>query len=333
MPSLRLIPALLLLVAPLAFSAEYPGATITNGVITADLYLPDPVKGSYRATRFDWSGIIRSLTYQGHNYFGQWYDKHDPLVHDAITGPVNIFDNAGPATGYAEAQPGGTFVRIGAGRVEKSDEKPYLELHSYKIVDPGKWRIRKHKNSIEFTHELSDQKARTGYGYIYSKRIVLVPGKPEMVLSQELKNTGSKPIDTTVFNHGFFQIDKEPAGPGLVWTFPFEPQAPRGLSGMAAVEGHRIVYLREIQPGERVGVPLEGYSASAADHRFTLENRKTGAGVRVAGDRPVAKLTFWSRRMAYSPEVSVHLHIAPGQTEKWATRYEFYVASKDMPTK
>ena len=327
----QFLPVCAVLFALPAFAQDYPSATITNGVITAELYLPDPVNGSYRATRFDWSGIIRSLTYQGHSFFGQWYEKHDPLVHDAITGPVNIFDNAGPATGYTEAKPGQTFIRIGVGRVEKPDEQPYGELHTYKVVDPGNWRIRKHKNSIEFTQELSDEQAHTGYGYSYSKTVTLTPGKSEMVLSQDLKNTGSKAIDTNVFNHGFFQIDKEPAGPGLVWTFPFEPRAPRDFSGMAAIEGHRIVYLRELKPGERVGVPVEGYGTSAQDHRFTVENQKTGAGVRVAGDRPIAKLTFWSRRMAYSPEASIHLHIAAGQTEKWETRYEFYVVAPVAP--
>lgn len=317
------LPIWALLFAAAACAQDYPGARITNGLITADLYLPDPVSGSYRGTRFDWSGIIRSLTYQGHNYFGQWYEKHDPLIHDAITGPVNIFDNAGPATGYAEAKPGQTFVRIGVGRVERPDEQAYREVHTYKVIDPGKWRIRKRKNSIQFTHRLSDKRAHTGYGYTYSKTVTLVPGKPQMVLSQEIKNTGSKPIDTTVFNHGFFQIDGEPAGPGLVWTFPFTPRTTRDFSGMAAIEGDRIVYLRELKPGERVLAPIEGYGPTAQDHRFTVENRKTGAGVRVAGDRPISKLTFWSRRMAYSPEASIHLHVAPGHTEKWETKYEF----------
>jgi len=29
--------------------------------------------------------------------------------------------------------------------------------------------------------------------------------------------------------------------------------------------------------------------------------------------------------MAYSPEASIRLHMAPGETEKWRTSYEFYV--------
>jgi hypothetical protein len=112
------------------YAQDYPSAQISNDLITVDFYLPDAQGGSYRATRFDWSGIIRSLAYKGHNFFGQWYEKHDPYIHDAITGPVNIFDSPGPATGYADAKPVETFVRIGVGRVEKPDEPAYRETNT-----------------------------------------------------------------------------------------------------------------------------------------------------------------------------------------------------------
>ena len=46
-------------------AAEYPQAEISNESIHARLYLPDPVNGYYRGTRFDWSGIIASLEFQG----------------------------------------------------------------------------------------------------------------------------------------------------------------------------------------------------------------------------------------------------------------------------
>ena len=76
---------------------DYPQAEISNGVIHAELMLPDSQNGSYRGTRFDWSGIISSLQFRGHEYFGRWYEKHDPKIHDAITGPVELTDDPGGA--------------------------------------------------------------------------------------------------------------------------------------------------------------------------------------------------------------------------------------------
>src|SRR5207237_2136398 len=123
-------------------AAEYPETQISNGPITAKILLPDPERGSYRGTRFDWSGIISSLQYKDHEYFGQWYEKHDPKIHDAITGPVEEFLSNDAGLGYAEAKPGETFVRIGAGAVRKPEERGYQRFRTYDIADPGKWEVR-----------------------------------------------------------------------------------------------------------------------------------------------------------------------------------------------
>jgi hypothetical protein len=75
------IAALFLLFATLpAQRPEYPEARISNGLLTARMYLPDANAGYYRSTRFDWSGAIYSLQYMGHESYGVWYDRIDPAV-------------------------------------------------------------------------------------------------------------------------------------------------------------------------------------------------------------------------------------------------------------
>ncbi|MEJ7608594.1 MAG: hypothetical protein WKF37_20565 [Bryobacteraceae bacterium] len=237
------------------------------------------------------------MKWKGHEYFGQWYATHDPSIHDAITGPVDIFDTNGAGLGYAEAVAGEGFIRIGVGVVEKPEEPSYRGTHTYKILDTGKRTTQRNRTSIRFNQDLSGP---NGYGYSYSKRITLPPGRAEMVISYNLRNTGTKPIDTTVFNHGFFQLDAEPAGPGLIWNFPWKPRATDDLSGMAEIRDFRILYIRELRDGERLLTTLLGYGDLAADHAFSVQNEKTGAGVRVTADQPIRKLNFWSRRLAYS---------------------------------
>ena len=68
-------------------------------MVRARFYLPDPEVGYYRATRFDWSGVISSVDYKGHSYFGQWFEKYDPKIHDAIMGPVEEFTAASAGFG------------------------------------------------------------------------------------------------------------------------------------------------------------------------------------------------------------------------------------------
>lgn len=45
---------------------RFPQAEITNELIHARFYLPDAKDGYYRGSRFDWSGVMPELEYQGH---------------------------------------------------------------------------------------------------------------------------------------------------------------------------------------------------------------------------------------------------------------------------
>ena len=111
-----------LLIAVL-MAAEFQKGGITNGTLTATLYLPDAEQGYYRATRFDWSGQVANLEYKGHNFFGQWFDRYDPKLHDAILGPVEEFLTDGKGLGYDEVKPGESFVKIGVGAIRKPEER------------------------------------------------------------------------------------------------------------------------------------------------------------------------------------------------------------------
>ena len=66
---------------------SYPSHMITNGEITARIYLPDAKTGFYRSTRFDWSGAIASLEYKGHNYYGNWFTKVTDIYDFGYEGP------------------------------------------------------------------------------------------------------------------------------------------------------------------------------------------------------------------------------------------------------
>src|SRR5258708_7725643 len=196
--------ALALSVAPLP-AAEVPQTEISNGPIRATIYLPDAKNGFYRGTRFDWSGVVYSLRYQGHEFYGPWFSKTDPKVHDfvhegsdiiagpcsATTGPADEF---GPL-GWDAAKPGGSFVKIGVGALRKPEDSKYDAFRLYEIADAGKWTVQRSKDSVVFTQDLAD--SSSGYGYHYRKAVRLTAGKPEMVLEHSLTNKGTRVIDTT----------------------------------------------------------------------------------------------------------------------------------------
>ena len=323
MPGINTTTRICLLAAGLSLGQSagqpFPLAEISNGRIHAKVYLPDPVAGYYRGTRFDWSGAVASLEWKGHNYFGQWFEKHDPKFHDAITGPVEEFLTNGAGLGYDEAKAGENFVRIGVGAVRKPDEPRYRQFSTYEITDPGAWTVHKSGDWIEFTHTLRDT---SGYAYVYRKQLRL--DKDSLVLEHHLKNTGRKPIATSVYEHNFYMLDSQPTGPETVVRFAFTPRATGALNGLAQIKETELRYLQELQPRQTVQTDLEGFSASARDYDLRVENRKTGAGVRQTGDRPMSKLHLWSIRTTVCPEAFLDLRIEPGKETSWRIAYEFY---------
>jgi len=309
-----------------ASAADSPKADISNGLIKATLDLPDPISGFYRATRFDWSGQIPSLEYKGHSYFGAWNTApYSPKLHDALMGPVEEFLTNGAGLGYSEAKAGGTFLKIGVGVIRKPEEAQFHQFNTYEIVDPGKWSIKKHADSVEFTQTVTDP--NSGYAYIYTKTVRLVKGKPELVLEHRLKNTGKKVIESDVYEHNFYVLDKQPVGPDTIVRFPFDVHAAGNFNGFAETKGHDLVYLKELPKGPSAQSELTGFSSDPKDYDITEENRKTGAGVRQTCDRPLVRINYWSIRSTACPEAYIHMNIAPGKEFTWKIHYQFYANS------
>ena len=302
--------------------AGAPEAKLDNGVLKAVFNLPDAKDGYYRGARFDWSGVVKSLSFGKHSYFGVWFDKYDPLHHDAITGPVEEFLTGDEALGYSEAKPGGNFVRIGIGALRKESNAKFERFGRYTVVDPGKWTVTKKKDRVVFQQVFAD--VSSGYAYVYEKTVRLVGGKAEMRIEHRLKNTGKKVIASESYNHNFLVIDCEPTGPNLEVKFGFAAKAKAVLAPNAALEGNTLVYKNELQSGQTVMSELEGFGAEAKDYEFRVENKKSGTGVHITGNRPLSKLIFWSIRRVLSPEPYVKMEIAPGKEFRWSIKYEFY---------
>jgi hypothetical protein len=302
-----------------------PQVLLRNRSATARVYLPDPQRGYYRGTRFDWSGQVFSLRTLRHEFFGQWYDVEDPLRNDSIMGPVEEFRTGGAALGYAEAAPGGEFVRIGVGILRKPGDGPFENFRTYEIVDAGQWKIRRARAWVEFLHAI---RPSNGYAYEYRKKVRLVRQKPQLVIEHTLKNTGTKTIETDQYNHNFFVIDGLPAGPGVQVFFPFELQPVRKFSAdFLENRGNRIEIVGEIPAGASAIGEFRGFSTSPADYDIRVEHQPAGAGVRIRGSLPLARLVFWCMRRTFCPEPYVHLSVPPGRQVSWSLTYDFY----DLP--
>ena len=304
-------------------TAAAPHADLSSGPLHARFYLPDAAKGFYRSTRFDWSGIISGLDYKGHTFFGRWNGKYDPTLNDAIMGPVESF----APVGYDEAQPGGTFLQPGVGILTRPDTARYTPFKYYPIQNPGYWNISRVPGSIAFRQDLN----AGGYTYVYIKTVTLDPDRPRMTITHTLKNTGSKAIESDVYNHNFFVFDTLNTGPGRVlklnWTPTATPADQNIFDSLAALKGDSIIILQPFAPRRSFYTILTGYSDKAADYDLRLEENRSGTGVRIRGDRPLVKLAYWASLKTACPEPFIHIKAAPGETTTWTLTYDFYTLS------
>ena len=344
---LRMLPLLAaLLCTGTLRAADPPTAQLDNGSLHVTIDLPDATSGFYRGTRFDWSGVIASLTYGGHRFYGPWFTKTDPSVRDfvfrgddivagnasAITGPAEEFltaDNA--ALGFSSAAPGGTFVKIGVGVLRRPDDAKYSSFRNYEVVDGGHWTVKTTKTSARFTQRILDP--RSGYGYVYTKTIRLLHGQPRLSISHNLRNIGRLPIETDVFNHNFLVLDGQTTGPDFAVTVPFDITAQQPVKAeLGAADGHHVTYLRALAGREVFMVHIAGFRPLvAADNSFRVENTRLGAGVAVVGDRPLQSEALWSTRSVLAMEPFVRLQVAPGASEDWSFTYTYFATTPGSP--
>jgi hypothetical protein len=319
-------------------AAAAPEAEIANGLVRATIALPDAGSGFYRGTRFDWAGVVTSLESQGHTYFGRWFKAHDPALRDvefradldgfaagtqsAATGPVEEFSNP---IGFAEAPAGGTFVKVGVGLLRKPDEATYAWSARYQIVDSGAWSVRTQRDAVEFEQTVGVSSA---YGYRYRKTVRLSKGKAELVLEHSLKNTGRQVIETPVYAHNFLVIDGQPSGPDFAIAVPFEVREAADKLGILKASGREVAFLREPVRDERAMVSIAGFGNDPRDFDIKVENRRTGAGVRITANRPLARLVVWAIRPTRCPEAFIDVRVEPGREFTWRITYEFYSLPK-----
>ncbi len=329
----------------------WPAGQITNGLVQVSFYIPDAGKGFYRGTRFDWSGIIYSLRYKGEDYYGRWYTRIDPSIHNNVQrvgtdgkgevvtgiassglGPAEEFLTNDKALGFDDAKPGETFLKIGVGVLRRTDDRPYDRYHDYEIIDGGKWTTKIQNDKVIFTQTLSNPES--GYGYVYTKTLYLLPGKPVMRIEHQLLNTGIKMLESSVYDHNFFVTKNHHTGPDYMITTPYPMKISRTQgSGLFRIEGNRLLFTKPLSAMDMVVTWIDGFRPVAEDYSFRVENIRTGTGYSVLGDRPLAQIMLWAIFTNISLESFINLSAGQGKEERWAYEYTYFTGgNKTQPT-
>lgn len=262
-----------------------------------ELRLHLPWDGFYQGTRFDRSGIFRSLVYNGQELCGPWFTRYDPFLHDAVQGPAEEF---------SPIEMDDVWLKPGVGLL-RQDGQPYDRFKLYEVADPGIWEV----DGLRFCHRLKDC-------YDYIKEVVIT-GENRFEIRHSLHTFVSMRGD--VYNHNFFTMGKMAVTESRVIDFPFSPEgdwraeydsvafSPGGIRFSRALREGESVYTGNIHEAGKEGMP------------YAMRLSEGSLSVQIRGDVPVFKTVLWANHRIACLEPYNRIDMAPGETFHWNIEY------------
>ena len=311
----------------------YPETRLENRVLRVAVLTPDLVRPFVGGVRFDRAGVVRRVMYRGHVFFDRILRPEvrpgDPAHFESgAIGTAGEFGTTAP-TGFADAKPGETFVKIGVGELRRTDTDEYGFYKTYSLVAAGTWKTAFAQRDgktfrVVQTHELH---AGRGYAYRYETVIELPRADaPLLRITRRLQNTGQKTIQTDHYTHHFAGMDTAPIGADYVLRFPFRAAAsvpfdPEAVD-FAVREGETVVAPRAVLTKAIYG-ELAGYPAKPSAHAVVVANRASKTTLHISGDRAPCAIHVWGTDRVLCPELFVPVRVVAGQETRWVTTYRF----------
>ena len=147
-----------------------------------------------------------------------------------------------------------------------------------------------------------------------------------MSIEHSLKNTGTRAIHTSVYDHNFLVLDKQPTG--LASPSPFRSPLQRSASdkGVGGISQEPdCVPARHLTGQDTVSTAIEGFGKSPDDYKIRIENADVKAGMMITGDRPLAKMALWSiRSVLFGGAFHRYFRSSPAASRPGNTIYEYY---------
>ena len=266
-----------------------------DGSLLLEMHLP--WNGFYQGTRFDRSGIFRSLKYKGVELCGPWFQRYDPFMHDAVQGPAEEFSPIDMKD---------LWLKPGVGLLLK-DGAPYDRFKLYKMADSGHWEV----DGLRFHHYLEGC-------YDYVKEVAITEEN-----RFEIRHTlhSFVAMEGDVYNHNFFTMGKMAVTPSRLIDFPFSPEGDwRAAYDSVGFTPGGVRFTRELQEGESVYTG-NIHQAGALGMPYEMQLSEGPLSVRIKGSVPAFKTVLWANHRIACLEPYNRICLAPDETFCWTIEY------------
>ena len=272
---------------------------------------------NYQFSRFDWTGKLIAVHYQGRLVSGQ--ELASPTANTRSgQGFYNEFGITSPL-GFEETRLGSWFHKIGVGLLRKEDD--HYDFNKAYDLRPAAFTTFRAEESIRLQCRSA---AFNGYAYLLEKKIQLL--ESGFRIDYRLENTGEKTIATNEYNHNFLAFDHAAIGSDYVLRFPFQIR-PERFGETVNPEQRVVIGSQEVSFN---GTPQQPFffsnltgGATVAAH-WELLNTKQRIGVTETGSFKTKAVNVWGMGHVISPELFIDLLVAAGQATTWSRTYRFF---------
>jgi len=228
--------------------------------------------------------------------------------------------------GFDEAADGGSFIKIGVGRLRRTTAKPYNFAERYPVLEAFPIVIKTATRDTLVVAQSGTSDALP-WRYYYEKTYQVTPGN-QLTISYLFTNLGAQPIEFEHYNHHWFTLGGTRVGPTYRLSTGFPLPRPEGKTPFA-FELHGLYPLNEIPKGKSFyyDTHFDTVTAEQNDLNFSIGE----ASVQLKGDFAPSAFALFGLNEAFCPEIFHKVLVKPGQTTRWSMHYQFAVQSNATP--
>lgn len=273
---------------------------------------------NYQGTRFDWTGKITQVKFQGIHMV----TLEQPTLENETAFGKGFYNEFGidSALGYDATKVGEWFHKIGVGLLKKETNTPYDFNKDYPLK-PANFKVNTSTDKIII--HCSGEKNK-GYAYALQKTITLHLNG--FHIKYELKNTGEKDLVTEEYTHNFIGINHDLMGKDTILKFPFLIQ-PQAFKETVNPEEKVLIGQQDITVVAPPSKPFFFSDLSGGKKHtaaWEINNLKHKLRISETGSFQTNKINLWGWQHVISPELFHRIAVQPGQTSEWSRNYHIH---------
>ena len=286
---------------------------VRSEYLTLEIMDPAAPDRYYTGTRFTPLAAVIRVQCDGREFL---FHKLDPDPSNDVAGLFAEFDISTDPPGFADVPVGGTFVKIGVGRLIKTE----VEYKFFARLPVQQLATVQTKWAEDGVTSVQTLPAADGIGYTLQS-VLRVHGHT-VTIDWSLTNTGTKSFTTQQYHHNCFCFDGRPIGPGYALSLPFDFSA-RGLKEPVRQSGHQITFA---QPLKRpMNILIDYPSANLTGNSLVVTDSTSKMSVKCDTSMKGNSLIAHIANIYLCPEQLIDIEVKPGATQTWRRTYTFDV--------